>query len=109
MICYSPFLAGFFIAGDLRLHAFPRAQEVEIAEFLDQRYRLVYDTAQRVVIADLDMTGQREILAKRMPFEAVIRQQTAQVGVTVVAEGTACPSPTAARRRSRMLLRIDSS
>ena len=76
-----PVLGCFFVAQDLPLHAFPRAQEVEIAEFLDQRYRLVYDTPQRVVIANLDMTGQREILAQGVAFEAIIGQQTSQIGM----------------------------
>ena len=61
------------------MHAFPWAEEIKIAEFLNQRHRFIDHTALRIVVANLDMPGQREILAKRMPFEPVIGQQTPKV------------------------------
>ena len=61
------------------MHPFPRAKEIKIAEFLNQMHRLVNDAALRVIITNLDMAGQREILAKRMPLKTIIGQKAAQI------------------------------
>ena len=39
------------------MHTFPRAKEIKIAEFLNQMHWLVNDTALRVILTILDMTG----------------------------------------------------
>ena len=56
-------------------------QEIEAAEFLLQLHRLVDDALLLFVVAQLDIAGQREILAQRMPLEAVIGQDAAQIGM----------------------------
>ena len=63
------------------LRAFPRRQEVEIAEFLRQLHRLVDHPLLLVVVAHLDEAGQREVLAQRMALEAVVGEDAAQVRV----------------------------
>ena len=50
-----------------------------MAEFLSEPHRLVDDALLLVVVADLDEAGQREILAQRMPLEAVVGEDAAQV------------------------------
>ena len=64
-----------------RCHALPRRQEIEAAEFLLQPHRLVDDPLLLLVVAHLDIAGQREILAQRMPLETVIGQDAAQIGM----------------------------
>ena len=59
--------------------AFPRRQEIEIAEFLHQLHRLVDDALLLVVVAHLDKAGEREILAQRMTVETVVGQDAAHV------------------------------
>ena len=59
----------------------PRAKEIEAAEFLLQLHRLVDDALLLFVVAQLDIAGQRKILAQRMTFEAVIGQDAAQIGM----------------------------
>ena len=54
-------------------------QEVEAAEILGQLHRLVDDPLLLLVVAHLDIAGQREILAQRMALEAVIGQDAAQI------------------------------
>ena len=74
-------LAPVFVGFRLRLliarqwvgHAFPGAQEVEAAKFLGELHRLVHDPLLLAVVAKLDITGQREILAQRMAVEPVVR------------------------------------
>ena len=63
--------------------AFPGAQEVEVAELLGQLHRLVAHPLFLLVVADLDISGDREILAQRMAFEAVIGEDAAQVRMVV--------------------------
>jgi hypothetical protein len=60
---------------------FPRREEIEIAEILRQLHRLVDHLLALLVVAHLDIAGQREILAQRMPLEAVIGQDAAQIGL----------------------------
>ena len=59
--------------------ALPRAQEIEAAEFLRKLHRLINDALLLLVVADLDETRQREVLAKRVTAEAVIRKKAAQI------------------------------
>src|ERR1700761_5286615 len=74
-------LSRLLVAGQNRVHAFPGRQEIEAAEFLLQLDRLVDDALLLVVITQLDIAGEREILAQRMPFETVIGQDPAQIGI----------------------------
>ena len=46
-----------------------------------QLHRLVDDALLLVVVAQLDIAGQRKILAQRMPLEAVIGEDAAQIGM----------------------------
>ena len=57
---------------DLRLHTFPWAQKIEITELLNQMNRLIHNPPLGIVIAHLNVTRQREILAQRVPLKAVI-------------------------------------
>src|SRR5512139_3919217 len=45
------------------------------------RHRLVHDAALRLVVAHFDVADQREVLAERVPDEAVIGEDAAQVRV----------------------------
>src|SRR5581483_4230230 len=75
-------LRGLLVTGQHALDAaLPRAEEVEAAEFLLQLDRFVDHALLYVVPAHLDEAGQREILAQRMPFEAVVGEDAAQVGM----------------------------
>ena len=53
------------VAGKQIFRAFPRHQEVEAAEILRQRHRLIDDALLGLGIAQLDMAGEREVLALR--------------------------------------------
>jgi len=44
-------------------------------------YRLIDDGLLILVVAQLDIAGEREILAQRMTFEAVIGQDSAQIRI----------------------------
>ena len=72
---------GLLVAGQDVRRAFPWAHEIEVAEFLDQLHRLIDDALQLVVVAHLDIAGQREILAQRIAGEAVVGEDAAQVGM----------------------------
>ena len=61
--------------------AFPRREEIELAEFLVEADGLVDHPLLLVVVAHLDEAGEREILAQRMAVEAVIGQQPPHVGM----------------------------
>ncbi len=50
----------------------PRAHEVEGAELLGQLHRLVDHALLRIVVAHLDIAGEREVLAQRVALEAVV-------------------------------------
>ena len=63
------------------IRAFPRREEIEIPEFLRQAHRLVDDALFLIVPAHLDEAGEREVLAQRMTFEAVVGQDAPQIGV----------------------------
>src|SRR5262245_48136574 len=63
------------------VRAFPWAEEVEATEFLLQLHRFVDDALLQVVPAHLDEAGQREVLAQRMPLEAVVGQDAPQIGM----------------------------
>src|SRR5229473_200952 len=49
----------------------PGREKIEGAEFLRELHRLIDDALLLVVIADLDKSGERKILAQRIAFEAV--------------------------------------
>ena len=72
---------GLLVAGQHLVHALPGRQKVEAAKFLLQPHRLVDDALLLFVVAQLDIAGQRKILAQRMPLEAVIGQNPAEVGI----------------------------
>ena len=75
-----PLLVRLFIARQ-RQHAFPWRLEVEVAEILRQLDRLVHHGPTIDVVADLDIAGQREILAQRVSFESVVGEDAPQVGL----------------------------
>lgn len=52
-----------FVSRQNERRAFPRTDEIEIAEFLNQLHRPVHHALQLFVIMDFDIAGQREILA----------------------------------------------
>ncbi len=62
-------------------HAFPGRREIEAAEFLFQLHRLIDDALLLFVVAQLDIAGERKILTQRMPLEAVIGEDAAQIGM----------------------------
>src|ERR1700728_4831256 len=78
---YSLLPLGLLIPGQRR--AFPRAQEIEPAEFLIESHGLVTHPLFSVVVADLDKTGHRKVLAQRVAFEAVIGQNAPQVRMAI--------------------------
>src|SRR5205823_3881099 len=53
----------------------------EAAEFLLQLHRLVDDALLLLVVAQLDIAGEREVLAHRMAFEAVVGEDAPQIGM----------------------------
>ena len=63
--------------------ALPRAQKIELAEFLIEPHRLVAHPLFLIVVAHLDEAGHREILAQRMAVEAVVGQDAPQVRMAV--------------------------
>src|SRR5262249_46115711 len=64
------------------VRAFPWREEIEVSEFLRQPDRLIYDALLLVVVAHLDETGERKILAQRMALESVVGEQPAHVRMT---------------------------
>ena len=72
---------GLFVAGKIVAHAFPWREEIELPEFLIEPHGLVDDALLLVVPADLDEARHREILAQRMPLEAVIGEESPQIGM----------------------------
>ena len=75
----APHSLGFLVARQHVVRAFPGRQEIEVAEFLLELHRLVDHALGLVVVANLDEAGEREVLAQRMAFEAIIGKQAAQV------------------------------
>src|SRR5258708_4428653 len=63
--------------------ALPRAQKIELAKFLIEPHRIVAHTLFRVVVAHLNETGHREVLAQRVTIEAVVGQKAAQIRMAV--------------------------
>ena len=57
----------------------PRAQEIELAEFLIEPHRVVAHTLFRIVVAHLDETGHWEVLAQWVTVETVVGQDAAQI------------------------------
>ena len=74
-------IARLFIAGDGVIHAFPRTEEIEAAVFLLKMDRLVDHALQLIIVAKLDEAGEREVLAQRVPLEAVIGEDAPEIGV----------------------------
>src|SRR2546423_5781750 len=72
----------FFIARQDVVRSLPRREIVEIAKLLDQLHRFVHHPFLFIVIAHLNMAGEREVLAQRITFEAVVGQDAAQIRVT---------------------------
>src|SRR6202047_1722352 len=72
-------VARLLVARQDVLRTSPRREEIEIAEFLREPHRLVYDALLLVVVAHLHESGEREILAQRVALESIIRQQPAHV------------------------------
>jgi hypothetical protein len=70
-----------FIARQHVVGAFPRAQEIERAEFLHQLDRFVDHFLLLVVVAHFNKAGDGEVLAQRMTVKAIIGQDAAQVRV----------------------------
>ena len=75
-------LLRLFIAGQHIVGAFPRRQEIEIAEFLPQFDRLVDHALDFIIVADFDETSGREVLAQRVAFKAVVGEDAAKVRMT---------------------------
>ena len=61
--------------------AFPRHQEVEVAEVLRQLDRLIDDALLGLGIAQLDIAGLREVLAQRIALEPIVGEDAAKVGI----------------------------
>jgi hypothetical protein len=59
----------------------PRRHEIELAVFLHEAHGLVDHALQLLVVAHLDIARGREVLAQRVPAEAVIGEDAAQVRV----------------------------
>src|SRR3546814_7015440 len=72
-------LLRLFVARQRAGQSLPRAEKIEAAIFLREPDRLIDDSALFVVVAHLDVTRHREILAHRMAFEAVIGENPPQV------------------------------
>src|SRR3990170_962845 len=68
-----------FVTRQHVFRAFPRRQEIEIAEFLLELDRLVDHALDLVVVTHLDEAGEREILPQRMAVETVVGEQAAQI------------------------------
>ena len=62
----------FLVAGQRIVRALPRREEIEIAKLLCEPDLVVDHALGLVVLAHLDEAGEREILAQRMTFEAVV-------------------------------------
>ncbi len=75
-----------------RDHALPGRDEIEVAEILRQADGDVDHALLLLVVADLDEAGQREILAQRMPVEAVIGHDAAQIGLAAEQDAEQVPS-----------------
>ena len=84
-----------------RGHRLPRREEIEGAEILRQLDRLIDDLLAVLVVADLDIAGQREILAQRMTLEAVIGQDAAQIGLAGEDDAEQVPGLALPPRRAR--------
>src|SRR5258708_15671471 len=85
---YSPpairhsLLLRLVIAGQHRIvRALPRREKIEFAEFLVEPDGFVEHPLLLVVVAHLDETGQRKILAQRMALEAIVGQEPGHVGI----------------------------
>lgn len=58
-----------------------RASSLEVTECLRKLKRLVHDALLLLIVSNLGVTGQWEVLAKRMAVESIIGQHTAEIGM----------------------------
>src|SRR6476620_3546648 len=72
---YSPFR--LLVPRQDVVDALPGAFEVEGAELLRQLHRLVHHAFLVVVVAHLDVAGEREVLAQWVALEAVVGEDSA--------------------------------
>src|SRR5258705_9029500 len=70
------------IARQQIVRAFPGREKIEVAEFLIETDGVVEHPLLLIVVAHLDKSGQREILAQRMALKAVVGQQPPHVRMT---------------------------
>src|SRR5690606_16369512 len=61
------------------VRAFTGRAEIEIEELLLELDRVVDDALHPIVPVQLDITGERNVLAQRMPLETVVGEDAAQV------------------------------
>src|SRR5438445_12667027 len=78
---HSLLATSLLIAGQGIISAFPRREEIEFAELLVETDRLVQHPLLLVVVAHLDKTGERKILAQRMALKTVIGEKAPHVGM----------------------------
>src|ERR1700730_2190981 len=74
-------LVRLLVTGQRIVRAFPGREKIEFPEFLVEADRLVEHPLLLVVVADLDETGERKVLAQRMAVEAVVGQEPPHVGM----------------------------
>src|SRR5215475_12816038 len=61
--------------------SFPRREKIEIAEFLGEPDPVVDDSLLLVIPAHLNEPRERKVLAQRVPFKTVIRQNAPHIGM----------------------------
>src|SRR5690348_1555518 len=67
------------VAGKDVRRAFPRTHKVEIAEFLYQLNRLIDHALKLIVVAHLDIAGERKVLAQRITGKSIVGQDAPQI------------------------------
>src|SRR5260370_33875375 len=72
---------GLLVAWQHVFGAFPGTEEVEAAELLRELHRLVDHPLLHVRPAHLDETPEREVLAQRMAFEAIVGEDAPEIGM----------------------------
>ena len=75
------FAGRLLVAREPIFRPFPRHQEIEAPEVLRKRDRLIDHALLGFGVAQLDMAGQREVLALRIAFEAIVGEDPAQVRI----------------------------
>src|SRR5262249_50846959 len=82
---------GFLVPRQDLVHPFPGREEVEGAEILLQFHRLIDDALLLLVVAHLDIAGERKILPQRMSLETLIGEETTQIGMTLEIDAVEVP------------------